>query len=98
MKWIFRYLKESSKVCLSFEGKPLILIDYIDVDMTRDIDIRKSTSGFVLTFFRGSCIITIQIAKVYYSLYHRGRIYYCYGGLQRNILDEKILIRIGTEI
>ncbi|KAJ8468023.1 hypothetical protein OPV22_030575 [Ensete ventricosum] len=53
MKWIFRYLRGSSKVCLSFGDGPLVLIGYTDANMTRDIDTRKSTSGFVLTFIGG---------------------------------------------
>ena len=54
MKWIFRYLKGSSKVCLSFGGRPLVLTDYIDADMARDIDTRKSISGYVLIFAGGA--------------------------------------------
>ncbi|KAJ8498998.1 hypothetical protein OPV22_009550 [Ensete ventricosum] len=54
VKWIFRYLRGSSKVCLSFGGGPPMLIGYIDVDMIRDIDTNKSTLGFVLTFVGGA--------------------------------------------
>ena len=41
--WIFKYLRVTSKVCLSFgESKPY-LEGYIDSDMARDLDCRKST-------------------------------------------------------
>ncbi|URD85076.1 Retrotransposon protein [Musa troglodytarum] len=54
VKWILRCLRGSSKVCLSFGGGPLVLTDYTDADMARDIDTRKFTSGFVLTFAGGA--------------------------------------------
>lgn len=54
VKWIFRYLRGSSKVCLSFGGGPPALTGYTDADMARDIDTRKSTSGYVLTFAGGA--------------------------------------------
>ncbi|KAJ8492114.1 hypothetical protein OPV22_013835 [Ensete ventricosum] len=54
MKWIFRYLRGSSKICLSFGGGPPVLTGYTDADMIRDIDTRKSTSGFVLIFAGGA--------------------------------------------
>ena len=54
VKWIFRYLRGSSKVCLSFGGGPPMLTGYTDADMARDIDTRKSTSGYVLTFAGGA--------------------------------------------
>ena len=54
VKWIFRYLRGSSKVCLSFGGGPPVLTGYTDADMARDIDTRKSTSGYVLTFAGGA--------------------------------------------
>jgi len=53
VKWILRYLRGTSKVCLSFGSGPAALTAYTDADMARDIDTRKSTSGFVLTFAGG---------------------------------------------
>ena len=41
--------------------------------------------------------MTIQVTKVYCSLHHRSRIYCCYRGMQRNVMDERILTRIGAE-
>ena len=54
VKWIFKYLRGSSKVCLSFGGGQHVLTGYTDADMARDIDTRKSTSGYVLTFVGGA--------------------------------------------
>ena len=53
VKWIFRYIRGTSKVCLSFGGSKPSLEVYTDSDMVGDIDCRKSTSGYLFTFERG---------------------------------------------
>ena len=54
VKWILRYLRGTSKVCLCFgSGKPM-LDGYTDSDMAGDVDSRKSISGFMMTFARGA--------------------------------------------
>ena len=52
MKLIFRYLRDTSKVCLSFGGSKPSLEGYTDSDIARDLDCRKSTSGYLFTFLR----------------------------------------------
>ena len=54
VKWIFRYLKGTSKVCLSFGGLEPSLESYIDSYMAGDLDCRKSTSGYLFTFAGGA--------------------------------------------
>jgi len=50
VKWIMRYLCSTSSLKLCFgSGKP-VLVGYIDFDMVRDIDSRRSTSGYLITF------------------------------------------------
>ena len=54
VKWILRYLKGTSRVCLCFgSGKP-VLNGYTDADMAGDVDYRKSTSGYMMTFAGGA--------------------------------------------
>ena len=53
VKWIFKYLRGSSKSCLSFGSSKLVLEGYTDVDMAGDLDGRKSTSRYLFTFARG---------------------------------------------
>ena len=53
MKWIFRYLRGTSKVCLNFGGSKPSLEGYTDFDMAGDLDCRKSTSGYLFTFAEG---------------------------------------------
>ena len=47
MKWIFRYLRGSSKSCLSFGSSKPILEGYTDANMAGDLDGRKSTSRYL---------------------------------------------------
>ena len=48
MKWIFRYLRGSSKLCLTFGDSKPILEGYVDADWAGDLNGRKSTSGYYL--------------------------------------------------
>ena len=54
MKWTFRYLRGTSKVCLSFGGSEPSFEGYIDFDMTGDLDYRKSTFGYLFTIVGGA--------------------------------------------
>ena len=54
MKWILRYLRGTSRVCLCFGSGEPILEGYTDSDMVGDVDSRKSTSGFLMTFAGGA--------------------------------------------
>ena len=53
MKWIFRYLRGSSKLCLTFGDSKPILEGYLDADWEGVLDGRKSTSGYSFTFAGG---------------------------------------------
>ena len=54
VKWIFRYLRGSSNSYLSFGSSKLVLKGYTDVNMARDLDDRKSISGYLFTFAGGA--------------------------------------------
>ena len=41
-------------MCLSFGNANLVLIGYIDADMAGDVDSRKSTLGYLITFAGGA--------------------------------------------
>ena len=54
VKWILRYLRGTSKVCLCFgNGKP-VLDGFTDADMAGDVDLRKFTSEYFITFVEGA--------------------------------------------
>ena len=48
VKCIFRYLRGTSKVCLSFRGSKPSLEGYTESDMAGDLDCRKYTFGTYL--------------------------------------------------
>jgi len=50
VKWIFRYLRRTTKRCLCFGNKDPMMVGYTYVDMAGDVDSRKSTSGYLTTF------------------------------------------------
>ena len=54
MKWILRYLRGTSKVCMCFGNGEHMLDGYTDSDMAGDVDSRKSISGFMMTFAGGA--------------------------------------------
>jgi hypothetical protein len=54
MKWILRYLKGTSRVCLCFGNVKQVLERFTDADMASDIDSRKSTSGYLITYSGGA--------------------------------------------
>ena len=53
MKWIFRYFRGSTKLCLTFGDSKPILEGYVDADWAGDLDSRKFTSGYLFTFAGG---------------------------------------------
>ena len=50
MKWILRYLRGTSKTCLCFGTNKPVLVGFTDAYMAGDVDYRKSTSGYLITF------------------------------------------------
>ena len=54
VKWLLRYFKSTSRVCLRYGvGKPM-LEGFIDSDMSRDVDSSRSTLGYVMTYAGGA--------------------------------------------
>ena len=62
VKWILRYLRGISRLCLCFGSSEPMLDGYTDSDMASDVDSRKSISRFLMTFARGavSCHSKLQ--------------------------------------
>ena len=54
VKWILRYLKETAKWCLCFVNGDSMLLGYADENMAGDVNSRKSTSGYLITFVGGA--------------------------------------------
>lgn len=49
IKWILMYLRGTTTKVLCFKGSNAALQGYVDSDMAGDIDIRRSTKGYVFT-------------------------------------------------
>ena len=54
MKWIFKYLRGTSDLCLCFGGFKPVLEGFTDADFAGDLDCRLSTSGYLFTFAGGA--------------------------------------------
>ncbi|GKV35980.1 hypothetical protein SLEP1_g44167 [Rubroshorea leprosula] len=54
IKWVFKYLRGTTKLCLTFGQTEPILKGYRDADMAGDLDNRKSISGYLFTFAGGA--------------------------------------------
>ena len=54
VKWILRYLRGTSKMCLCFGNSKPALEGFTDADMAGDLDNRKSTSKYLFTFAGGA--------------------------------------------
>lgn len=50
VKWIFRYLRGTSKLSLCYGGGKPILEGYTNADMAGDLNNKRSISGYVFTF------------------------------------------------
>lgn len=53
VKWIMRYLKGTSILCSCFRSNKPLFVGHTDANMASDLDIRRSTSSFVVTFVCG---------------------------------------------
>ena len=72
MKWILRYLKGTYKTCLYFGTDIPVLVGCIDAYMVGDVDSRKSTSAYLITFLGGSSVMEIKFTKMCCFVDHRG--------------------------
>ncbi|GMH14052.1 hypothetical protein Nepgr_015893 [Nepenthes gracilis] len=54
VKWIMQYIRGTTKRCLCLGSDKPQLVGYSDADMAGDIDSRKSTKGYLVTFAGGA--------------------------------------------
>ena len=54
VKWILKYLKGTSSVCLRYGSKKPMLEGFTNSDMSADVDSTGSTSRYVMTYTRGA--------------------------------------------
>ena len=63
VKWIMRYLRGTSSLKLCFGSEKPVLVGYTDADMAGDVDSRKSTSGYLITFAGGAVAWQSRLQK-----------------------------------
>ena len=56
VKWILRYIRGTAKRYLCFGNRDLMLLGYTNADMAGDMDSRKSTFGYLITFAGELCL------------------------------------------
>lgn len=54
VKWIMRHLQGIANLKLCFKHNEPILVDYTNYDMAADVDSKKSTSSYLITFIGGA--------------------------------------------
>lgn len=59
VNWIMRYLQRTTNLRLTLGREKPNCVGYIDSDLVRCLDCRKSTSGYMVTFFLGNCCLVI---------------------------------------
>ena len=54
VKYIFKYLKGTTEYGMTFvrHKSDLLVVEYVDADYVRDLDDKKSTTGYVFTLVR----------------------------------------------
>lgn len=64
VKWILKYLRGISKLCLCFKKGDPTLGGYTDTYMTGDIDSKKFTSGYMMTL-QGGGVLAIKVKNAW---------------------------------
>ena len=54
MKRILRYIRGTSNIALCYGRLEFIVRNYVDLDFVRDLNKRKSTTGYVFTLVGGT--------------------------------------------
>ena len=54
VKWVLQYLRGISDYCITFNNNSEFVCGFVDLDFACDLDMRRSTSGFVFTLAGGA--------------------------------------------
>jgi len=64
VKWILRYLNDSSDMILCYGGTYVQLLGYVDSNFAGDVDSWRSTTGYVFTLGSGAVSWVSRLQKV----------------------------------
>nr|CAN66749.1 hypothetical protein VITISV_005692 [Vitis vinifera] len=63
VKWILKYLRGTSKTCLCFGTEKPMLVGCTNANMVGDVDSKKPTFGYLITFSRGAVSCQSRLQK-----------------------------------
>ena len=90
VKWIFRYLRGTSSMCLRFNSGNPTLEGYTDSDMSADANTNQSMSKYVMTYAGGRFLVAIKVVEGHGVVNHGSRIYGHSGSRQGDHMDEGV--------
>ncbi|KAE8686265.1 hypothetical protein F3Y22_tig00111070pilonHSYRG00067 [Hibiscus syriacus] len=64
VKWILKYLQGTTNKALCFKGGDTILTGYVDADLARNVDIRRSNTGYAYTLGGTAVSWVSQLQKI----------------------------------
>ena len=64
MRWVLRYLRGTSDHCIIFNGSEGSVYGYVDADYARDLEKRRSTTGYVFTLVGGAISWTSKLQEI----------------------------------
>ena len=64
LKWVLRYLRETSSYCITCNGCSDFVCAYVNLDFLGDLDKRRSALGYVLTLVGGPICWTSKLQNI----------------------------------
>ena len=80
---------------LCFGNGKLVLVGFTDVDIAGDMDSRKSTSGYLITFVRGAISWQSKLQKCVALSTTKAEYIVTIGALQKSFVDKEVPIGVG---
>ncbi|KAL4318773.1 hypothetical protein GQ457_18G015240 [Hibiscus cannabinus] len=93
VKWIMRYLCGSSNLKLCFGNEKHVIVGYTDSDMARDIDSRRSTSCYLITYVvrHVPCIVIVRVRFICWDIIRNKRHIDVRYHWMRDVFEAKML-------
>ena len=72
VKWVLWYLRSTSDYCITFNNNNDYVCGFVDLDFAGDLDMRRSTSGFVFTLVGGAISWMSKLSGNNCFIHYRG--------------------------
>ena len=90
VKWVLRYLKGRRNDCIIFDNSSDEVCSYVDSYFVDDLDIRRSTSGYVFTLVGDPQKLDVNYTRCFFYMHYRGTISIYLTCLQRGNWAEMV--------